>query len=81
MLLSKKTDEELKLISEVVLAQIRKDFLKKDVSYVSTSDLRCIGLKKTIKNKLEINRFLKKNLNAVSVSVGNKQMAVVKRKD
>lgn len=93
MTISKYTNEELKLIFDAVIANIKYDFLRKSVSYVSTSDLRCIGLylstndltynnlKGTVSNKTIINRFLKRNLNAVSVSVGNKQMAVVKRKD
>lgn len=75
------SDSEVEIHKNAISSSIKKDFLKKDVSYQSTNEIQCLaGYKRnTDEAKREVRRILKEEFNAAIVSVGENKMAIVKR--
>ena len=75
------TPEELNIHKQAISSAIRKDFLKKDVSYQQASDIKYISgyARETENSKSLARQILKDDFNASVVAVGNGQVAIVKR--
>jgi len=75
------SDEELDIHKNAISSSIKKDFLKKDVSYQNANEIQCLALYKrnTEDARREVRRILKDEFNASIVSVGENQVAIVKR--
>lgn len=75
------SDEEVDIHKNAISSSIKKDFLKKEVSYQSSDEIQCLaGYKRnTDEAKREVRRILKDEFNASLVAVGDGQVAIVKR--
>lgn len=77
------TDEELAVLSDAVASSIRKDFLKKDISYQDAGEMKFLAgyRRESDQTKTEVRKILREKFNASVVSVGGNKVAVVKRQD
>lgn len=75
------SDEEVEIHKNAISSSIKKDFLKKDVSYQSSNEIQCLASYKrnTDEAKRCVRKILKEEFNASIVSVGENKVAIVKR--
>ena len=75
------SNEEVEINKNAISSSVKKDFLKKDVSYQNANEIQCLaGYKRnTDEAKREVRRILKDEFNASLVAVGDNQVAIVKR--
>ena len=75
------TQEELNIHKDALASSVRKDFLTKDVSYQSASEIKYLaGYRRENDSTLsEVRQILREKFNASMVAVGNGQVAIVKR--
>ena len=73
--------EEVKIHANAISSSIKKDFLKKDVSYQNSKEIQTLAgyIRNTDEARKEVRRILKDDFNASIVSVGENQVAIVKR--
>lgn len=73
--------DEVKIRQDAIGSQIKKDFLKSNVSYVDAKELPFLvgKIRQTDNIRAEVRETLRTSFNASSVSVGGGQVAVVKR--
>lgn len=77
------TNEQLSLTKDALIANIKLDFSRGNVSYQSARDVKTLGGYKvnTPESKKEAAKVAREELGASIVSVGNEQVAFVRRKD
>lgn len=77
------TDKELKLTREALMAKVRLDLSRGDVSYQPSSDVKTLGDYKvnTVEAKRVAAKVAREELNSSIVSVGGDMVAFVKRRD
>ena len=75
------SQEEIEIRKNAISSQIKKDFLKSDVSYVDTGELTFLvgKVRQTDNTRKEVRKVLLENFGASFVSVGDSKMAIVKR--
>lgn len=77
------TDEQLKLTREALIAKVKLDLSRGDISYQSAGDVKTLGDYKinTPESKKAAAKMARETLNASIVSVGGDMVAFVRRKD
>ncbi|WP_250450285.1 hypothetical protein [Caballeronia sp. ATUFL_M2_KS44] len=77
------TESELETYKQALASSIRKDFIKKDVSYQNRNELKFLaGYRRERDDTMsQVRRILKEEFGASVVSVGGNMAAIVKRRD
>lgn len=77
------TDDQLDLTRDALVAKVKLDLSRGDISYQSAGDVKTLGGYKvnTPESKKAAARMAREQLNASIVSVGNDMVAFVRRKD
>lgn len=77
------TKEQLELTRNALIAKVKLDFSRSDVSYQSAGDVKTLGGYKvnTAESKKEAAKVAREQLGASIISVGAEQVAFVRRKD
>lgn len=78
---SEMSAEEVEIHKNAIASSIKKDFLKKDVSYQNSNEIQCLAgyIRNTDEAKRQVRKILKDEFDAAIVPVGDSKVAIVKR--
>lgn len=75
------TDDELQIHKNALTSSIKKDFLKKEVSYHDASELKYLAgyRRENDQSRAAVRKLLREEFGASMVAVGGNKVAIVKR--
>ena len=77
------TKDELEIHKNAIASNIKKDFIKKDISYQNAAEMKFLAgyRRQTASTQSEVRTILRTDFNASIVAVGDGQVAIVKRRE